>query len=454
MNDNRNRDNDAYDELLKSFSSASSDSEKNDDIKNHGEIYFSMNTKQNNTQKTSVRRNNSVPEGAKVHNSNKNTNSVKNETTPKRKKVSKKKKRRNNMRNSILAIAVVLVVFISTFLIKMPIMGCINDILAIDVSNTDFRVVLDEDKDVFEVIDILSEKDLINNSMFCKIFAQLRNFDVKIDKDKKERTIIYPAGTYFLNSAMGLEGMLNEIRTSGIDTNTITLTFPEGYNIEQIVEKLDSNGVCSASAFYDAMASDELYEKYEFLSSVTEKELRFRILEGYLYPDTYEFYIGESAASVIDRFLKNFSEKWSDAYSARAKELGYTVDEIITVASILEKEAYDAEQMPVIASIVYNRLRSSSFPFINCDSTAKYIENFKESLDANGTYSSYMKVYDTYQKTGLPIGPICCPGSDAIHSALYAKSTDYYYFMHDKDGKMYLASTLTEHQNNEAKYLD
>ena len=129
------------------------------------------------------------------------------------------------------------------------------------------------------------------------------------------------------------------------------------------------------------------------------------------------------------------------------------MDEIITVASIIEKEAFDAEQMRVIASVIYNRLNSSSFPFINCDSTAQYIEKFKDKLTAEGTYNDLLKVYDTYQKTGLPVGAICCPGADAIYSALHPESTDYYYFLHDKDGNIYLASTASEHENN-LQYID
>ncbi len=455
MDDKRSRDNDAYDELLKSFSANSDTSAKDDDIKNHGEIYFSMNSSQTSDMGNSPDKRRQQTQRTPREKQNINPAQTRSGSTKKTSQQKKrKKKKNNNVKNSLVAVVIVVIVFITSFLIKIPIMGCINDILAIDVSNTDFRIVLDEDKDVFEVIDIFAEKNLINNSMFCKLFARLRNFDYRIDKDNNKRTIVYPAGTYFLNSSMGVEGMLNEIRNSGVESNTITLTFPEGYTIEQIVDKLDSNGVCNASSLYEAMANEELYEKYEFLSTITEKELRFRALEGYLYPDTYEFYIGESASSVIDRFLKNFNDKWTDTYKARAAELGYTVDEIITIATVLEKEAFDATQMPVIASVIYNRLNSSSFPFINCDSTAQYIENFKETLESSGKYSDYMKVYDTYQKTGLPVGPICCPGADAIHSALYPENTEYYYFLHAKDGTIYLSYTAEEHQNNINQYLN
>ncbi|MBR3768587.1 MAG: endolytic transglycosylase MltG [Clostridia bacterium] len=459
MDDKTIRDNDAYDELLRNFSASKNNDLSDNDVKNHGEIYFSMNSQptarnpRSSAKKAGSTANLSSP-GAKrttTGASSQRSKAVNNNPTVKKK--TKKKKRNSSLKNSIMAIVIVVIVFISAFLIKIPIMGCVNDILAIDVSKTDFRVVLDEDMDCFDVIDKLAEKNLINNPMFCKLFAKIRSFDVKTDSNNNKKTIIYPAGTYFLNSGMGVEGMLNEIRTNGVEENTIKLTFPEGYSIDQIFEKLDDNGVCSASSLYEAMVSDELFERYEFLSSVTEKQMRYRVLEGYLYPDTYEFYLGESPVSVLERFLNHFENRWNETYQAKANELGYTVDEIITVAAILEKEAFDAGQMPVIASIIYNRLDSSSFPFINCDSTAQYIENYKDSLEANGKYAEYMKVYDTYQKTGLPVGPICCPGADAIYSALHPESTDYYYFLHDKEGNIYLASTAEEHQNN-LQYLE
>ncbi len=459
MDEKLNKSNDAYDELLKSFYSTINEDEQKVDVKNRGEIYFSANSRaktertvQRQPQRStaSARGSSSTVKRATKESVRANT-AVQKKAAPQKKSAPKKKSKKksnSNLQNSILAVIIVSIVFVSAFLIRIPIMGCINDVLAIDVSSTDFRVVLEKDMDAYEVIDELAKKDLINNPMFCKLFAKIMSLDVKKDSMGNKKTIVFPEGTYYLNSSMGVEGMLLEIRTNGVESNTVKVTFPEGFNVDQIVEKLDDAGVCSAASLYNAMVSDEIFEKYDFLSSVTEKELRYRVLEGYLYPDTYEFYIGESPTSVIERFLNNFEDKWSEQYAARAQALGYTVDEILTVASILEKEAFDAAQMPVISGILYNRLESSSFPFINCDSTAKYIEGFKDTLEASGQYSEYMKVYDTYQKTGLPIGAICCPGADAIYSALYPESNDYYYFLHDAEGKIYLAQTAAEHQSN------
>ena len=468
MDDKTINDNNAYDELLKSFSATKKTFPDNSgEVKNHGEIYFSAKSPRasapkerpviqrtpqagtaGSSDKASAEKSSSAQKRSAAKRDVRGKTAVKSTSKGNAPKKKKKKNGKKRLESFLMAIVILAISVIGAFAIRTVAMGCINDILAIDVSSTEFRVVLDEDMPVDDVIDMLAEKNLIKNKFFCKLFAAFTGLKTKEDKDGNKKDIMYPAGTYHLSASQGLEDMLLEIRTSGVDTNVIKVTFPEGYNVEQIAEKLNENDVCSAQAFYEAMVSDEIFEKFEFLSDIKEKDLRYKVLEGYLYPDTYEFYIGESATSVVERFLKNFQNKWTETYAAKAKELGYSVDEILRVASIIEKEAYDAEQMPVIASVLYNRLDSSSFPFINCDSTAQYIDNFKEKLEAEGTYADYMKVYDTYQKTGLPIGPICCPGADAIYAALYPDSTDYYFFLHDKEGNIHLASTADEHQAN------
>lgn len=479
MDEIKKTENDAYDELLKSFS-VTSNKDSTNEVKNHGEIYFSMNSRsgsksvsgQNSTVKNNVtqkpaqsNRKPAVAPDRTQKNNTKNKKTVKSNTGSSSKKATsssslnstdkkalrKKKKRMNTLKNSIIAILIVVFVFVSAFLIKIPIMGCINDVLAIDVSSDDLSVILPEDSDVDEVIDLLADKNLINNPLFCKLFVRIMGFYDRVDAKGETKLIVYPAGEYYLNSGMGLEGMLNEIRTKGVDTNTIVLTFPEGYNVNQIVEKLDSNGVCSAESLYAVMRQDEIYEKYEFLSSISNRDSRYMALEGFLYPDTYEFYIGESPLSVLERFLNNFEKKWDDAYQTKADELGYTVDEIITIASIIEKEAKDSEQMFLVSSILYNRLNSSTFPKLECDSTMNYIEVNKSYLSSDRQYSELMKIYDTYQTAGLPAGAICCPGADAIYAALYFQDTDYYFFAHDKAGTIYLAQTMSQHEINLAE---
>lgn len=177
-----------------------------------------------------------------------------------------------------------------------------------------------------------------------------------------------------------------------------------------------------------------------------------------MYPDTYEFYIGENASSVIRRFLDNFKAKWIESYSEEAAKRGMTVDEVMTVASILQKEAADTSQMATIASVIYNRLDSSNFQWLQCDSTETYLlETIKPTLTSSTEdtekYIRYRDLYDTYSTEckGLPIGPICNPGDSAIYAALHPEDTTYFYFRHDDDGNVYYASTFAEHEQNGRK---
>lgn len=340
----------------------------------------------------------------------------------------------------LLAALIIVFVLVASAVIRIPVMGCVSDILAIDRDSTEIRVILDENTKTGDVISMLGKKKLIYSSLFCKAVSGFLGYS---------SDDIFPSGTYYLSPDMGLEGMLKEIMSAGATEETITLTFPEGFTVDQIISRLSQNGVASENALYKALDDDSLYEEFDFLSGITNKEARYRALEGYLYPDTYEFYIDENPVSVFKRFLNNFNEKWQENFAADFEGCEHTMDEIITVASILEKEAKDAEQMPLIASIIYNRLNSSSFPHINCDSTQKYIEAQQKRLETEGTYLTYLKVYNTYQQTGLPVGAICNPGSAAIASALSPDNTDYYYFLHDKSGKIYTARTESEHYANQ-----
>lgn len=485
---------DAYDLLSRNFGSfgPSSQEPQEDDVKNSGEIYFSANGDAQPTRRSSSWNGGALPEEdvyEKIMNSTRSSRPVQSrpsgnaqsgsagtrrtsrpasaaekktvgasgakkssaKVSSAKPSVAKtagksggKKSRKRKQSNIILTVGIVVFVIIAAMLIRIPIMGCINDILAINSDTTQIRVVITDNMDVDDVINMLGKKKLINSTGFCKIAARFLKYDKKNDKTLRE----YPAGEYNLSSSMGLEGMLNEILAAGSADSTVKLTFPEGYTVSQIAAKLSSNGVCSTAEFYVALNDEELLKNYDFLTDIKDKNLRYKLLEGYLYPDTYEFYIDETPRSVVKRFLDNFQSKWDDIFAEKAKKSNYSIDEILTVASIIEREAKNAEQMPAIASVIYNRLGSSSFPYINCDSTGKYISAYEEELTAKGTYTTYLKAYDTYQKTGLPVGPICNPGKQAILAALSPDSTNYYYFLHDKDGKLYLASTQSEHDRN------
>ena len=147
------------------------------------------------------------------------------------------------------------------------------------------------------------------------------------------------------------------------------------------------------------------------------------------------------------------SDVWTDTYDKRAKELGYSVDEILTIASIIQREAADDTQMKLISSVIHNRLKNPSQTAgrLECDSTKDYIKKYVTPITDVNLVNKYADAYNTYSAQGLPPGPICNPGAAAIKAALYPSNTKYYYFCHDKFGNIYMARTKSEHDANVLK---
>ncbi len=232
---------------------------------------------------------------------------------------------------------------------------------------------------------------------------------------------------------------------------TVTVTFPEGFTLVQIAERLQENNVCTAADFIE-LTNDRGYLKaltYSFLGGIDNPKKRPFILEGYIFPDTYEFYTGEGAEAALKRFLDNTETKLTDAYKTRAAELGYSMDEILTLASIIQEEAGEIQHMADVSSVLHNRLNNEAYGILQCDVTINYINDaVKDSPYINKRVSSVSKNYNTYKCYGLPLGPITNPGLHAIEAALYPADTNYYFFVTDALWNYYYAETYEEHQAN------
>lgn len=251
----------------------------------------------------------------------------------------------------------------------------------------------------------------------------------------------------------GIPFLSTKNRTSAAP-NTVTVTFPEGYTVIDIAKRLEENGVCSADDF---MA--ECNKPYDGIT-IDNANDRIFLLEGYIFPDTYEFYLNSSASSVIKTFIDNYNAKVTDEIKAQANKLGYTMDEMLTLASIIQKECdKDTAECANVSSVFHNRLKNPSFPKLQSDVTTFYItKNLGEYLeyDSNKKYDEqndgikhYMELYSTYYCNGLPVGPICNPGIKAIKAAVNPADTEYLYFLTDSTGeKFYYASTIAQHNAN------
>lgn len=231
---------------------------------------------------------------------------------------------------------------------------------------------------------------------------------------------------------------------------TVTVTFPEGFTLVQIAQKLEENEVCDAKRFIE-IGNDYSYLStldYSFISEIKNYDERAYILEGYIFPDTYEFYRGESEEKALSRFLNNTQRKLTAEYKERATELGYTLDEIITLASIVQKESYTDDSVKNVASVLHNRLKSPSFPKLQCDVTIHYVNDYITDSPYITADEGFSEKYNTYKCEDLPIGAICNPGLEAIEAALYPAETSYYYFVTDSDWNYYYAETYEQHKKN------
>ena len=366
------------------------------------------------------------------------------EITPEMRKLEKRRAAQrkmvlSNIRRVVIIMAIVIAISVS---IAVFVISCVNDLLAVHVApekDIEVSVVISENMNTDDVIDTLADAGVISNPWFCKFAAKFIGYS---DEG-------YIPRTYDFKPSMGLENMLNEIKNKTSETaQTVTLTFPEGYTVDQIIAMLVENNVCSREKFVAAMNTVDFSKDFDFLESMTKTESRYMMLEGYMFPDTYEFYIGEDPESVIKKLLSNFDKKWKDSYSDLAEDRGMTIDEIIILASIVEKEAVGSD-MPVVGSILFNRIDANMR--LECDSTSIYIQNNLSGLSETDI-AAYDALYDTYSCYSLPVGAICNPGIDAISAVLNAPDTGYYYFIHDRNNQFHVARTLSEQEYNIRTY--
>ena len=230
--------------------------------------------------------------------------------------------------------------------------------------------------------------------------------------------------------------------------NTVSVTFPEGYTVTQIAERLEENEVCSKADFLAAVNNISELD-YKFTADIKDGDKRAFDLEGYIFPDTYEFYLGESADKALSRFLNNTDRKLTDEMYQKAEKLGYSMDEIITIASIIQKEAGIKKEMPKVSSVLHNRL-NDSYNKLECDVTINYLNKYVIPYLEGDDTDRYNEYYNTYKCKGLPAGAICNPGIEAINAALEPADTKYMFFVTDKTdtSKYYYAETYKEHLQN------
>ncbi len=269
--------------------------------------------------------------------------------------------------------------------------------------------------DMDYVADVLKDAGLIEYKWLFSLFCKISTADEKVSP-----------GEYELKSTFDYRALIQNMRAGSAATVTVDVTIPEGFKMHQIFLRLEENGVSTYNELMEAAESREY--NYEFLDE-SEGEGAYR-LEGFLFPDTYQFYVGMQASSAINKLLDNYRRKITEEMLERVDELGMSMYDILKVASLIEKEAANDEERPLIASVIYNRINSDMV--LGIDASVLYPYNDHEGAPTAAMLEKD-DPYNTRIRMGLPPTPICNPGLASINAALFPAATDYYYYALDTE---------------------
>lgn len=263
----------------------------------------------------------------------------------------------------------------------------------------------------------------------------------------------YKAGKYIISKDMNYYALMVRLSGEPLKNPTKDIMIPEGKTLIETVAILSAQGYIDQGKFLKIAEKEN--KVYDFLKTIKSDTARKYPLEGYLYPDTYRMDEGWTEEELIERMLKEFNNVFTQEHYKRAEELGMTVDEVISLASIIEMEALYPADFKKISSVFHNRLNSKDLPLLQSDATVQYARVY----DGLGRTSSVLikdleinHPYNTYIHQGLPPGPICSPRIDAIEAALYPEKTNYYFFFATPDGTNIYNETLDGHNRDQQKY--
>ena len=253
------------------------------------------------------------------------------------------------------------------------------------------------------------------------------------------------SGSYLLNQTLSNKDIIDKLVSGEIYQDGVKITIPEGSTSNEIIALLVKNELGKKSDFEELIKNPStFYDEFDFLN---EKDIK--TLEGFLYPSTYYFDEDSNPKDIIKEMVKLFDKNYTEELQNKQKERKLTLQEVVNLASIVEKEAVLDEDRPIIASVFYNRLEKD-MP-LQSDATLQYIFDARKK---RMTYND-LKIdspYNTYIEKGLPPTPIANPGIKSIEAVLYPEETDYLYFVADIDGGNVYSKTYEEHQKNVAKY--
>jgi len=325
-----------------------------------------------------------------------------------------RRKRAKSTRRALIILLLIIVialafVFIST--VKKPLK--ISDSEVVNVQEGD---------SFYSIINRLSSENKIKSPLIIKIYTKLTGLDLEVIP-----------GSHTLDKSMSINDIAKTLKDTN-NANAITITIPEGFNVEDIAARVEEKGICTKDEFLNVVKS------YPLPSYVKDNPDKRYNLEGFLFPDTYNFEVGVQPEYIIETMIKRFEEVWGKITEGlNIKE--DDIEKVINVASIIEKEARVDEDRPLIASVIYNRL-DQDMP-LQIDATVIYAHGYYIENVRNRHLAIESK-YNTYLHKGLPVGPICNPGAPSIEAALNPATTNYLFYLLASDDEHYFTDNYDD----------
>ncbi len=300
----------------------------------------------------------------------------------------------------------------------------VKDVFGIGGDETGIFIEIPQGAALREIAHILKQSDIIGNETAFYLYA-------------KNKSVNFKFGGHVFNTAMSYYEICEQLLQSGT-VDTARVLIPEGYELRLIADACEKAGLVSADEFIRVAQQGDF--DYSF---ITVKDGVNYKLEGFLFPATYEFNYGTSAHEIIDTMLKAFDNVYTEEYSKRAQELGISDYDVVTLASVIEREAANANEHKKVSGVFYNRI-NKGMNLQSCATVQYILKERKPVLSIADTKID--SPYNTYKYPGLPIGPVASPGKSAIEAVLYPENHDYYYFVAKADGSGHVFSkTFDEH---------
>lgn len=349
----------------------------------------------------------------------------------------KRKKKKRGHGHIIFGLLLSVFIISVSILAAVFILNCSKEFLAIGKSDIELVVDIPMDSSTADIAEILYNEGIISNVDLFRFFSKFKGSDGT-----------YIAGTHTLSPKMDYNTLIEVLQEDAENQReTADVVFQEGITLFEAAQKLEEKNVCNAEEFIKVFNAGGF--GFDFEESVRVSSLKFYKMEGYFFPDTYQFYVEEDPRVVAKKIYKNFDARVTPDLYGRMRDLDMELEDVLTLASVVQAEAANTRDMKLVASVFYNRLNNpDEYPLLQSDPTTNYVE---EIIKPNIEFKSeaMFKAYDTYQGAGLPPGPICNPGLDAINAVLYPAESDYYYFCSNLEtGEFFYAETLDEHNQN------